>query len=123
MKLTPLAIGFLSLSTVFSFTHSASAQCVQVDQGIQVSISGSGPARRSNNVDLRSEGSCTGNYSVTTGTQVHVGPGRAVQERNVRSTLRGDRKHRVGGGSTVQIRVNPQIDVYNAADRFRNRSR
>ncbi len=124
MKLSWLKYGFLSASAVIvcaSFTsNSASAQCVQFDQGIQVSISGSGPARRSNNVDMRSEGSCTGNSVVTTGQQVHVGPGRAVQERNVRQIIRGNGNNRIGGGQTVQIRVNPTIDVYNAADRYRN---
>lgn len=124
MKLSWLKSGFLSASAVIvcaSFTsNSASAQCVQFDQGIQVSISGSGPARRTNNVDMQSEGSCTGNYVVTTGEQIHVGPGRAIQERNVRQTIRGNRSNRIGGGPTVQIRVNPTIDVNNPAERYRN---
>lgn len=124
MKLSWLKLGFLSASAVIvcaSFTSkSASAKCVQFDQGIQVSISGSGPARRSNNVDMRSEGSCTGNYVVTTGEQIHVGPGRAVQERNVRQTIRGNRSNGISGSPTIQIRVNPTIDVNNPADRYRN---
>ena len=124
MKFSLLTFGILSISSILAFaphtSNSASAQCVQFDQGIQVSISGSGPAQRSNNVDMRSEGACTGNYSVTSGQQIHVGPGRAVQQRNVRQTLRGNNNNRVGNGQTIQIRVNPTIDVYNAADRYRN---
>ncbi len=124
MRVFLMAFSFLSVSAVLVFepfsNSSVRAQCVQFDQGIQVSISGSGPARRSNNVDMQSEGSCRGNAIVTTGQQIHVGPGRAVQERNVRQTLRGGSNNGIGKGPTVQIRVNPTIDVYNAADRYRN---
>lgn len=124
MKFPALVFGFLSVSSILIFspsaTNSASGQCVQVDQSVQVSISGSGPAKRRNNIELRSEGPCTGSYGVTTGTQVHVGPGQAVQERNVRQTLRGDRKNPAGSGRTIQIQVNPQIDVRNPADKYRN---
>lgn len=124
MKFPLLAFSLLSVSSLLIFepnsTNSALGQCVLFDQGIQVSISGSGPARRSNNVEQRSEGGCSGNYIVTTGEQIHVGPGRAVQERNVRQTLRGNGNNGSGSGPTVRIRVNPTIDVYNAADRYRN---
>lgn len=124
MKISWLAFSLLSVSSVLIFEanspNSASAQCVQFDQGIQVSISGSGPARRSNNVEMSSEGGCTGNSIVTTGQQIHVGPGRAVQERNVRQTIRGSGNNGIGGGPTIQIRVNPTIDVNNPADRYRN---
>lgn len=124
MKLPLLAFSLLSVSSVLIFepnsTNSAAAQCVQFDQGIQISISGSGPARRSNNVEMRSEGACTGNSIVTTGQQIHVGPGRAIQERNVRQNIRGGSNNGIGGGSTIQIRVNPTIDVNNPADRYLN---
>jgi len=124
MKFSAIAFSFLSVSSILIFspsaTNSAAGQCVQLDQSVQVSVSGSGPAKRRNNVELNSEGPCTGSYGVTTGTQVHVGPGQAVQERNVRQTLRGDGKNTVGSGRTIQIRVNPQIDVRNPADKYRN---
>lgn len=124
MKFSWLAFSFLSVSSglIFqpNFTNPAAAQCVQFDQGIQISISGSGPARRSNNVEMQSAGACTGNSVVTTGQQIHVGPGRAIQNRNVRQTIRGGTNNGIGGGSTIQIRVNPTIDVNNPADRYRN---
>lgn len=127
MKVSLLALSLLSFSTALAFesfsNNSARAQCVQFDQGIQISVSGSGPAQRSNNVEMQSEGRCVGNTIVTTGEQIHVGPGRAVQERNVRQTIRGTNKNGIAGGRTIQIRVNPTIDVNNPADRYRNLQR
>ncbi|MBD2182281.1 hypothetical protein [Aerosakkonema funiforme] len=127
MKISLLALSLLSFSTALAFesfsNNPAGAQCVQFDQGIQISVSGSGPAQRSNNVEMQSEGRCVGNTIVTTGEQIHVGPGRAVQERNVRQTIRGTNKNGIAGGRTIQIRVNPTIDVNNPADRYRNLQR
>ena len=121
MKFSFLAFSLLSVSSALIFEPNyAAAKCIQFDQGIQVSISGSGPAQRSNNVEMRSEGACTGNSIVTTGQQIHVGPGRAVQERNVRQIIRGGGNNGIAGGPTIQIRVNPTIDVNNPADRYRN---
>lgn len=124
MKVSWLVFSFLSVSSSLIFqpnlTNSAAAKCVQFDAGIQVSISGSGPARRSNNVEMQSDGACTGNSVVTTGQQIHVGPGRAIQNRNVRQNIGGGSNNGIGGGSTIQIRVNPTIDVNNPADRYRN---
>lgn len=103
---------------VSSVSNSATAQCVQADVGIQYNISGSKePTERINDVDMQSTGDCRGNTSVTTGVQGNVGGnGRVRQERRVRHRFEGSRNSGDNGSSTVQIKVNPQIDVYNPAD-------
>lgn len=122
MKISRFAVGCLSICGLFNFapvaTNSALAQCVQFDQGIQVSISGAGPAQQSNTVEMQAEGSCLGNSTVTTGTQIHVGPNRAIQNRNVRQSIRGDNHSQLRNNYPIQIRVNPQINVDNPADRI-----
>ena len=123
MKLIWSYLGLLSCSSFLIFassvTNSANAQCVQADVGIQYNISGSKkPTERSNDVNMQSHGACRGNVSVTTGVQGNQGGTRHVrQNRTVRHHFEGSREPGVGG-STVQIRVNPQIDVYNPADKL-----
>lgn len=109
-------IGFLS---AFSVPRSASAQCIQADVGIQYNISGSRqPTDRTNDVDFASNGNCQGNVSVTTGVQGNEGgTGRVRQRRVVRHRFTGNGNND-SGGSTIQIKSNPTIDVYNAADRL-----
>ena len=47
------------------------------------------------------------------------GTGRVRQRRVVRHRFTGDHSNDASfGGSTIQIRSNPAIDVYNAADRL-----
>lgn len=122
MKLIWSYLSLLSCSglliVVPSLTTSAIAHCVQADIGIQYNISGSKkPTRRTNDVDMQSSGDCRGNASVTTGVQGNVGGnGRVRQDRRVRHRFEGSRNSGNNRGSTVQIKVNPQIDVYNPAD-------
>ncbi len=114
-------LGLLSFSSFLivtsSATNSAKAQCIQADVGIQYNISGSKePTQRTNDVDMQSSGSCRGNTSVTTGVQGNVGGNGPVrQNRRVRHRFEGSDRNGSSGGSTVQIKVNPQIDVYNPA--------
>lgn len=120
MKLRGYYLSLLSFSSflmvVSSVTNSATAHCVQADVGIQYNISGSKkPTERMNDVDMQSNGGCRGNASVTTGVQGNVGGNNPVrQDRKVRHRFEGGDTG--DGGSTVQIRANPQIDVYNPAD-------
>ncbi len=120
MKLILSYLSLLSCSSLLivapSMTTSAKAQCVQADIGIQYNISGSRePTRRSNDVDMQSTGDCRGNASVTTGVQGNVGGnGRVRQNRRVRHRFEGRGNN--NDNETVQIKVNPQIDVYNPAD-------
>jgi hypothetical protein len=112
---------FVGIGSIFSvFTDSAVAQCVQADVSVQYNISGSHePTERFNDVDMQSNGSCQGNASVTTGVQGNEGgTGRVRQERVVRHQFQGEDNDSGFGGSTVQIRSNPAIDVYNPADRL-----
>ena len=123
MKLRGYYLSLLSFSSFLmvasSVTNSATAQCVQADVGIQYNISGSKkPTERTNDVDMQSNGDCRGNASVTTGVQGNVGGNGSVrQERKVRHRFEGSGTG--DGGSTVQIRSNPQIDVYNPADNLK----
>ena len=116
-------IGFISILVVPRSTPAqSSAPCIQADIGVQYNISGSRqPTERINDVDFASQGNCQGNVSITTGVQGNEGgTGRVSQRRVVRHRFRdntgGDRSSR---GSTIQIKVNPTIDVYNAAEHLR----
>jgi len=123
MQLRGLTLGFLAVASLFAidsfFAKEASAQCVQADVGVQYNISGSKePTERSNDVEMESDSSCRGNASVTTGVQGNVGGDGSVQQhRTVRHQQRGGSG---GNGSTVQIRSNPTIDVYNPAEKWRD---
>ncbi|MCT7955253.1 hypothetical protein [Laspinema palackyanum] len=112
----------LSIAALFSIapvaTDLAAAQCVQIDTGVQISISGGGPAQQTNTVDMGNPGGCGRNATVTTGTQIHVGPNRAVQNRSVRQSVRGGERSLRSTSYPVQIQVNPQINVDNPADRI-----
>lgn len=118
MKLIWSYSSLLIVIVASSITTSATAQCIQADVGIQYNISGSKePTRRSNDVDMQSSGDCRGNASVTTGVQGNVGGNGSVrQERRVRHRFEGNSNNSNHDQSTVQIKVNPQIDVYNPAD-------
>jgi hypothetical protein len=112
--------GFMALSSVLPKV--ATAQCVQADVSVQYNISGSKqPTKRSNDVIMESNPTCTGNASVTTGVQGNIGGEEPVeQHRQVYQRQTGGNGNGTGiNGPTVQIRTNAPIDVYNAADKFR----
>lgn len=122
MKLTGFTLGLLSFSSVLTLesvlTSPATAQCVQADVSVQYNVSGSKqPTKRSNDVVMESNESCTGNTSVTRGVQGNVGGnGQVEQHRQVRHRQQGNRTNSTGSnGSTVQIRSNVGVDVYNPA--------
>ncbi len=125
MNITKLALGLLSFSSFLplgSFvSDSAFAGCVMADVGIQYNISGSPkPTKRTNDVAFENDGSCMGNTSVTTGIQGNVGGIELVeQHRRVRHRMSGGGKNYPVNGPTVEIPVEVQIDVDNAADRLR----
>ncbi|MEM8779637.1 MAG: hypothetical protein AAGF26_12345 [Cyanobacteria bacterium P01_G01_bin.49] len=102
------------------FIASVNAQCVQGDVSVQYSISGSKkPSQRTNDVTMKSKPGCSGNSSVTTGVQGHIGPDSAEQHRRVRQIQRSNRGNPTGiNSSTVQIRSNVQSDINNPVDRF-----
>lgn len=124
LSICSLTFGFLSsasLLTIWSaLTNSAMAQCVQADVSVQYNISGSKePTERNNQIEMQGSDSCRGNVSVTTGVQGNEGgTGKVVQNRTVRHRFE-DNTNSQWGGSTVQIRSNPAIDVYNAADQLK----
>lgn len=107
------------LTLASASTPSASAQCVMTDVGPQVTVSGSRqPTERSNNVNMQSQGPCTGNSITTTGEQLQQGgTNRAVQRREVNQQMQGGSDSGTGvSGPTVRVRVNPTADVFNPAD-------
>ena len=112
----------LSIAALFSIapvaTDLAAAQCLQIDTGVQISISGGGPAQQTNTVDMGNPSSCGRNATVTTGTQIHVGPDRAVQNRSVRQSVQEGERSLRRSSYPLQIQVNPQIHVDNPADRL-----
>jgi hypothetical protein len=114
-----------SLAAIATFeTAPASAQCVQADVSVQYNISGSKkPTDRSNDVAMESDPNCRGNASVTTGVQGNVGgDGPVRQHRTVRHDQRNGNNDSSddNDNSTVQIRSNPGIDVYNPAEKWRD---
>ena len=121
MKLTrwtiglPLMCGLLPFSC---FTSPTVAQCVQADISVQYNISGSRqPTPRTNDIKMNDDGSCRGNASVTTGVQGNIGGnGKVSQNRVVRHQMRNRRSDTEHNSSSIQIKSNPAIDVYNPAD-------
>lgn len=123
MKITGLTWRLLlSLSGLLAinyFASAASAQCIQADVSVQYNISGSKePTDRTNDVEFQTNGACNGNVSLTTGVQGNVGGNSRVrQTRVVRHRVENrNSDRRYAGSSTIQIKSNPAIDVYNAAD-------
>lgn len=114
-------LGFMGYSTLATFSSIAIAQCVQGDVSIQYNISGSRqPTQRTNNVTMESEPNCSGNASVTRSVQGNIGGTNAVeQNREVNQVQRGGQGNRSGiNGSTVKVRSQATIDVYNPSDYY-----
>jgi hypothetical protein len=113
--------GLLGLTVCDYTLPAAIAQCVQGDVALQYNISGSNqPTNRSNNVVMESQPGCYGNASVTRSVQGNIGGTQPLeQHREVRQVQQGNRAHPAGvSGSTVKVRSQVGIDVYNPADRF-----
>ncbi|MFK8184505.1 MAG: hypothetical protein AB8B99_14115 [Phormidesmis sp.] len=104
---------------MFTLPTTVSAQCVQIDVGVQANISGSRtPARQNSQVDMSADGPCSGASTHTRGVQVNTG-GRdpVVQNRQVTHTMTPGQGNVTGVNvPVVPVRANAQIDVYNAAD-------
>jgi hypothetical protein len=112
------------IATVSVLASSARAQCVQADISMQYNISGSKePTQRSNEVEMNSSNTCTGNASATTGVQGNIGGTAPVeQHRTVRQTQTGGMGNPTGVNvPTVKVKTNATADIYNSADRFRRR--
>ena len=121
MKLKGCLIALLSIFSAIGIneiTSPAMAQCVNADVSVQYNISGSTePTERDNDIDLQSDANCRGNATVTTGVQGNIGGNRRVrQSRKVHHRLSSSDGGGNYSGNTVQIKSNPAIDVYNAAD-------
>lgn len=115
MQIIRLNAGLLSIASLliipFVVAESASAQCVQAHTGVQLNI-GQSPAEQTHNTQFDNEGSCTGNASSSTSTQVNVGGKNSRQHQEVRHENRGGRGNPSGvNGPTVSVDVVTPINV------------
>lgn len=121
MKFRWLAVSLLSCSTILtlgtSITKPASAQCVGSHVGIQLNMSGE-PAQQTSNVQMESEGSCSGNSISTRSTQLNVGGENPVrQHQEVHHNFRGGNGNPTGiNGPTVTNSVVVPVDVRTPAN-------
>jgi hypothetical protein len=94
---------------------------VQGDASVQYNISGSRQkTQRTNNVKMESDPNCTGNASITRSVQGNIGgTNRVEQHRVVEQIQRGGQGNASGvSGSTVKVRSQATVDVYNSADYY-----
>lgn len=109
-------ISATALGFVPTLTPSASAQCVMADVSVQAAIRGERPAEQSNQVEMQSSGSCVGNTTTQTNTQVYTGSDRVVQQRKSRQYIQGGKGNPTGvNGPIIRVPVGVQVDVYNPA--------
>jgi hypothetical protein len=118
MKLPLFSLSLLSVSACLIFAPftapSASAQCVIADPSVQLAIRDPDiPAQQSNKVNMQTEGSCTGNVSVSPNVQLGVNPtGGVSQNRTSSHNLSGGTGNATGiSGPTIAVPVNTQVDV------------
>jgi hypothetical protein len=118
MNFKLLSLGIFSAVSVSpflipSFTPKAAAGCVAVDVAAQVAVDGSRTRSQSNNVSQRFDPNCSGGSVTSVGRQVCVAS-KCEQTRNSDQYVGGTGRHNTGGRN-IQIRVNPQVKVYNPA--------
>lgn len=113
---------FVLSAGMAALSENATAQCIQDDTSVQVSITGSRTgAQQESDVQMNSQGPCTGSYTRTQGRQITVGgTGDVEQRRSVNQNITPGEGNASGiNVPTVQTQSNPQIDVYNPAERIR----
>lgn len=115
MKIIRLNVGLLSIASLLAIAsvvpESASAQCVQAHTGVQLNM-GQSPAQQTHNTQFNNQGSCTGNVSSSTSTQVNVGGKNPRQHQEVRHETRGGRGNPSGvNGPTVSLDVVTPVNV------------
>ncbi|HBE19986.1 MAG TPA: hypothetical protein DEG17_02470 [Cyanobacteria bacterium UBA11149] len=121
MKFRWLIVSLLSCSTILTLgtyiTKSASAQCVGSHVGIQLNMS-EDPARQTSNVQMESEGSCSGNNISTQSTQFNAGGDEPVrQHQEVHQRFQGSNENPTGvNGPTVTNSVVVPVDVRTPAN-------
>ena len=115
MKIMRLNVGLLSMISLIAIAsavpESASAQCVQAHTGIQLNM-GQTPAQQTHNTEFDNQGSCTGNFSSSTSTQVNVGGKNPRQHQESRHETRGGRGNPSGvDGPTVSVDTVVPVNV------------
>ncbi|MEA5510900.1 hypothetical protein VB715_14090 [Crocosphaera sp. UHCC 0190] len=115
MKFTYLSVGSLFVTSIFCLTvltpKSASAQCVQSHTGIQLHM-GQTPAEQTHNTQFDNQGSCTGNASSSTSTQVNIGGDNVRQDQQSRHESRGGSGNPSGvNGPTVSVDTVVPVNV------------
>ncbi|AFZ38278.1 hypothetical protein Sta7437_4845 (plasmid) [Stanieria cyanosphaera PCC 7437] len=82
LRLLPLIISLPLLPSIL--IDPASAQCVQSHTGVQLDISKNHHTRQSNEVEMSSNPSCSGNTSSSSSTQTNLGGEGATQTQRAR---------------------------------------
>ena len=80
-KILPIILG-ISLFPAF-LIDSASAQCIQSHNGIQLDISKNENTRQNHEIEMDSSPSCSGNTSSSTSIQTNIGGEGAEQNQGV----------------------------------------
>lgn len=108
MKKLLLPIIVLSLLSI----DSVSAQCVQSHTGVQLDISENRHTRQSNNIEMKSDASCSGNTSSSTNTQLNIGGEGAEQTQRVRHSSSSSRPNPSGvNAPTIKNGVVVPVEV------------
>ena len=115
MRIIYLNVSLLSIASWFAIAsvipESAAAQCLQAHTGVQLHI-GQSPAQQTHNTQFSNQGSCTGNVSSSTSTQVNIGGKNPRQHQEVRHENRGGRGNPSGVNvPTVSVDVVTPINV------------
>lgn len=114
MKSKLLSLGLFSLTAVSplfipSLTPSASAGCVGVSAGTQISISRE--AQQSTRVNREFSPNCSGNSATSTATQVCVNNGRCEQRRTVNQSIQGGNRTGYDPVKNIEVDVNVPVHV------------
>jgi hypothetical protein len=115
MKVTRLSLGLLSIASLITIAsvvpQSVSAQCVQSHVGVQLNM-GQSPAEQTHNTQFDNQGSCTGNVSSSTSTQLNLGGENPRQHQESRQETRGGHGNPSGvNGPTVSVDVVTPVNV------------
>ena len=117
-----LSSGLVIIPTLIAATsfspRAAIAACAITDVGVQVHI-GDTPARQNNNVNSGVIGSCVGNSSTSTGTQLSIGSGRTTQNRNSSHLVGGSQRPPGVNFDTPVVTTEVHVPVSVQTPRFR----
>ena len=96
----------------FFLIDPAQAQCVQSHVGVKLDISENKHTRQSDNIEMQSNASCSGNTSSSTATQSNIGGEGAEQTQRVRHSNSSTNPNPSGvNAPTIQNEVVVPVEV------------